>query len=232
LVINKKLNAVKEKVEVKNIKYKNSCLIINLNSEEQQKRVIDDFGKDVSIIVSKPKQRMPSILIKNIQRIEVSEDNSGQVGHESYIREELSKNLNISADGIVIKKIIDNPKFKSIRTIVNLDTESTTSLLNNGYVKIGYMRCEVEKTSNVFQCRRCLKFGHFEFNKDKTVACRSEHKICPLCAGHHDIDGCLIKGNRKAKLNCANCNGNHSAFSGKCSKRLETLNKILGNLIC
>lgn len=55
------------------------------------------------------------------------------------------------------KKDLKKGKLTSLHYIyiVNLKEEDTIKVQNNGFIKIGYIACPIEKTFSVAQCKRC-----------------------------------------------------------------------------
>lgn len=199
-------------------------VVLDVSSKDQQLKIIDELNVIDNISAFEPKKFVPTLKIDSIQR-----DYPPEFDYDDFIKEEISQNLKIKKEEIVIKKIINNQKFKSIRAFVSLDKDNTIKVLEDGFIKIGYMACPVSKSCNVRQCRRCWKFGHLEKDREGNLICKSKEIICPLCSKHHDIDNCPIKGDRSKSLKCSDCEGDHASFSAKCPKKkseeLSILNK-------
>lgn len=77
--------------------------------------------------------------------------------------------------------------------------------------------------SPVLQCRRCQKWGH------STNNCRSK-PICTKCGAQHWTKDCTTVDKEKEEthqnIKCANCQGNHLAFSKDCPAYLKRLEDI------
>jgi hypothetical protein len=148
--------------------------------------------------------------------------------YKEEISKELSLNLGIDSKEIYVKKIINNHRFRTIRAIVNFSKEITKKIIDEGFVKIGYVACPVERSCNPNQCRYCYKYGHFHYDKDgETKTCRAEKPTCPKCTGDHTIDKC-----DKTETKCVNCGEQHRATYSKCKKRLEEINRLLNLCNC
>jgi len=75
------------------------------------------------------------------------------------------------------------------------------------HLKIGYIRVSVlVYTPNPLRCCKCQKFGHGQ------KACRVRETYATCGQAGHNNDRC------SNELKCANCTGNHSAFSKSCPK--------------
>ncbi|XP_064474937.1 uncharacterized protein LOC135388973 [Ornithodoros turicata] len=79
-------------------------------------------------------------------------------------------------------------------------------------VKAGYINCHVQPfVPNPRRCFKCQRFGH------GSQACRGK-TTCPKCAGteqDHVVEAC------QKELHCANCKGNHPAYSRSCPRWKE-----------
>lgn len=210
---------IKKDVEFKKIRNRKYTLILDAKNEMQQNQVISKLQSIESISCNKPKKLIPSILIKNIERQESITD------YKEYVRDELAEDLQIDKEKINVKVIINNAKFKTVRCIVNLDYDNTSKILNRGFVKIGFISCEVERTFKVHCCRDCLKFDH------KTEDCKVG-RLCGLCSSNHSKEDSCPARDDKSKVKCINCNDKHTSFSAKCPVRLEILNKLLNRSSC
>lgn len=89
------------------------------------------------------------------------------------------------------------------------------------YTKITWER--FHNRSPVIQCRRCQQWGH------STANCRSQ-ATCTKCSDKHWTKDCTkVKKDEETthqNIKCANCQGNHLAFSKNCpvyQKRIERM---------
>lgn len=224
--INASLNIHKKDFIIRSIKEKRDTVVIDLADQSQQEKIIECINRLDNVVASKPKQFIPSIQIDHIQR-----DCDADFDYIDYVKSEISSNHQIKKEDVIVKKLINNIRFKSVRAIVNLDQANTKKVLETGFVKIGYMACPTSRTCNVIQCRRCFKYGHFEKDKSGNVTCKSD-EICPICAEKHNITNCPIRGDKSKLSKCSNCSGNHTAFSSICPKNLEAKAKVLSKSSC
>ena len=230
-----KLNEMKSEIDVKKIKINKSNIVIDLSNEQQQTKLIERMNEMPNVKSDKPRQMIPSILIKEIPRVEKIEEMNGEAKrdrYKEYLRNEIATNLKINEMSIVVRAVIDKSKFRTIRAIVNFDIETTKKVLRDEQIKIGYMACQIERTCGLIQCKHCWRFGHFANDKAGNRTCKSK-QTCPICSGEHNETECQIKRNREFnKTKCVNCEGNHTAFSALCKKRTEEMNKLLAKSVC
>lgn len=210
---------IKKDIEFKKIKDKKFTLILDAKNTDQQDLIINKLKDCSAVVCSKPRRLIPSILIKDIDR--PSDTNN----YVEYLKDEIADDLQIDKENVNIKAIINNPKFRSMRCIINLDEASTIKVINRNYIKIGFMACSIEKTFKVFSCRSCHSFDH------KTSDCKEER--CGLCSElkHGKDENCKAKDDHQL-TKCINCGGNHPSFSFKCPTRLDILKKLLDRSIC
>ena len=184
-IVFEKLKSIKEQLDIKVHDIRDG-LIIKAANEQQQDLILDQMKSTSTIECFKPKRIIPSILIKDIQRIE-SEDNS-PVNYECYIEREISESLKISEEEFNVKVIINKPNFRSVRAVVNLNEDQTKKVFKTNRIRVGYSSCNIERSYNIIQCKRCYKYGHHELSKDKsTLTCKND-RVCPLCSNGHTKD--------------------------------------------
>lgn len=228
-VVFEQLKPIKNKIEVIRVNKSRDSLILKVRDSEQQALMIDKLKSQPTISADKPKVKLPSILITEIER---ESDLHKKEDIEEFITSELVANEGIKKENIKFKVTMCNPKFYTIKCIVNLDAASTKAVLNKGYVKIGYKICPVLRTLKAVQCTRCLKFGHFEKNKDGTIACRSKSPSCNFCSGNHPEDQCTKDKTKPENKKCFNCGKCHTADYRNCEKRVERERELLSRCSC
>ena len=101
------------------------------------------------------------------------------------------------------------------------DEGKKNQLLKNGiYLDQMHFKCVPAKEDQdkklVFQCWNCQ-----QWNDHKTFDCKNETK-CVLCAGSHRKSECT---KQKTEAECANCKGNHPAWSTECTMYQTELSK-------
>lgn len=223
------LKPIKSKIEVMKVNRSKDSLILKVRSSEQQTLMIEKLKSQPTIQADKPKDRIPSILITEIER-EPDLDSKEKV--EKFIMSELVANEGVKEENTKIKVTMCNPKFHTIRCIINFDSPTTKAILSKGYVKIGYKICPVTRTLRVIQCGHCLKFGHFEKNKDGSTACRSKSPSCNFCAGNHSEEQCNKDKSKPENKKCLNCGKSHTANYRNCEARLAREKELLGRCSC
>lgn len=223
-----KLKPIKQQIELRSVKENNDKLIISAVNEEQRDLIINQLKEVNTIKAQPPKPRLPSIIVTEIEKVK---DLKSKEDYKNYILNELVENDGISKDKTVIKVVMFNANFKTVRCIVNFDLEDTKKVVNKGYVKVGYKICPIIRTVNVIQCLKCLKFGHFEKDLQGNTTCKCNSFKCNYCAGDHKESECEIKKNNGNKK-CSNCSKSHTADYKKCEVREKMANNILSKCVC
>lgn len=158
-------------------------------------------------------------MIKEIERQQNITD------YKSYVIDELSEDLGVDKNLINVKVVINNSKFRTVRCIVNLDEETTAKVVKRNYVKIGFMRCSIERTFKVFNCMKCHRLDH------RTDSCKDgEH--CGLCSTKHNVDQTCPAKEDRSKTKCINCGDNHPSFFCNCPARIKMLEKLISRSAC
>lgn len=130
-----------------------------------------------------------------------------------------SKHLNI----INIYKMKNTPR--DMYLVITDKTVFLKHLSNKAryvcYTKVSWERHQTR--NQVLQCRRCQKWGH------ATTNCRAD-PVCTKCGQLHWTKDCTQVYKDQAQthclIKCANCSGNHVAFSRECplyKKRIELM---------
>lgn len=103
----------------------------------------------------------------------------------------------------------DTNEVKLIPTQSVLVTVRGQQLPQNVYIH--YVRCEVHcYIQNVIQCKKCLRFGHFQDQCKGSVRCE-------ICGNNHDLKEC-----KNTEIKCINCGGtNHMASDQKLCPRYK-----------
>lgn len=223
-----KLDRIKKDVLVERIKVNKHNMIVNVRDEHQQNLIVNELKDNVNIKCEKPKKKIPMIMIKEIERI----DDKDAEEIKCYLKREIALNNDLEESNVIIKAVINKSTFRTMRCVISLKEDDTKKVIRNGFVKIGYMACPIEKTVSIAQCNRCQGFGHFAKSLDgKVVTCKSKEIRCGICADNHDTSNCSNKGD-KNRQKCANCRGNHTSFSNNCIKKKEVKQSILSKCVC
>lgn len=223
------LKPVKNQIDVMKVSRSRDSLILKVRNSEQQALMLEKLKKQPKIQADKPKDRVPSILISEIEK-DPELDTKEKI--EKFIMNELVANEGVKEENTKIKVTLCNPRYHTIRCIINFDVPTTKAILNKGSVKIGYKICPVSKTIKVVQCTRCLKYGHFEKNKDGTQACRSNTPSCNFCAGNHSETDCPKDKSKPEDRKCLNCGKGHTANYRNCESRVARERELLGRCSC
>lgn len=89
--------------------------------------------------------------------------------------------------------------------IILVDDEAKSKLVNDGSIKVNYMRLHVEELNKPpMQCFKCKEFRHV------SAECKNVER-CAKCGHDHDSKLCST-----TKLICPNCSGSHSCFYRGC----------------
>lgn len=96
------------------------------------------------------------------------------------------------------------------------------------YVKLGWKRHRVSVyIPDPTRCYKCQRYGHIVAN------CKAKKDKCPICAGDHIYQNCLIKDKhgKESKATCPNCKGDHPASYQGCPayKQAKIVRKIQTN---
>ena len=214
--LTKRLEDSGQRARVTKFKQQRNGTLVFTKDEEDVKVIEDAVRKSTKIEARKPARRIPSILIKEIDRN----------WNEERIAEEIYEcNQPISKDSFKVLRIIRNLKYKTNRALVNFTIEDTKRILDQGYVQIDYMCCPVEKWFKLIQCFNCLRFGHRCSDTDGNENCWN-YARCSHCgeSGHKNVD-CPNKED-ESKVKCCNCNEKHKGDDIKCKKRKSYLDRV------
>ena len=130
-----------------------------------------------------------------------------------------------------MRVVLNNPKFKTLRCIVNFDLETSKKLAVKREVKIGYKICPAIKTVKVIQCTDFYMLGHNEKDREGKLIC-TNIAVCKWCSREHDNNvRCEAKEN-ESRLCCVNCKDKHRADDFKCKKIVEKKEEMLNKCIC
>ena len=217
--ISKLLKPIQNEIDMIGIKRRgDDKLIINLRNEVQKNTAINKLQGDARIKCKEPAAKIPSILIKEVDKNLKEED----------ILNELEEKEKINKKDAVIKVILSNKNFRTNQVVINLNQENTKRILDKNEVKMGFKIHPVELSVHVIQCRNCNKFGHFHKNKQTNeVICKAKLS-CLHCDEEHMIHECRSQDNRDA-ARCVNCKGIHRSNYRQCPERLNKIEQILKN---
>lgn len=218
---NKKLMQLKREIEVKSIKSNKYSVIVTTKEEQQVPLIINSIEKSTTLQARKPSKKIPTILIKEIDKSLTLEE----------ILDEIAENEKIKKDDIVVKKFIANSKYNTNRLLVNFRADDTQRIVDQLFVKVGYRCCPIEKCVNPMQCYNCFKYGHIHKDREGNTTCTGQ-TTCPSCSGNHQQNEECPAKNDNAKLKCVNCKENHDSRSFRCKKRISITNDLLSKCIC
>ena len=227
----KKLKSVQSTINVTKIQRsnQNKTLKLFVQTEAQQETIVNSLKKDTNVRADKPRDKLPSILISEIERDDEVTD------YKEYIKNEIHSNHNIPIEEIEVKVVINNTRRHTLSCIVNFTKQTTTTILNQDHIKIGFKICPIKRTRQVIQCIRCWKFGHRATPHPNSTNERAPHpcdkQVCPFCAAEHTADNCPVKAD-KSKHKCINCNANHCSSSKGCPSRRKVENELLSRCCC
>ena len=145
---------------------------------------------------------------------------------EENITEEIYQcNQPIGRDSFKVLRIIRNEKFKTNRALVNFNVDETKRILKQGYVKLDYMCCPVEKWFKLIQCFNCLKFGHRCIDSEGKKNCWNFVR-CSHCGNSGYKTGECPNKEDESKVKCCNCGEKHRGDDIKCGKRKVYLDRV------
>jgi hypothetical protein len=119
-----------------------------------------------------------------------------------------SSNYGIDNAMRMIKKSVNKPL--ELIKAVTTNQEAFDKIIRDGSIKIGYYSIRVTEWKfgvTPDQCFNCQKFGH------STPYCTQRVPTCIRCNGKHKHNECTAQ---TQNYKCANCNGNHAAYSKAC----------------
>lgn len=216
----KKLREIEDDIDVTKIQVRNDNVIINTRDEHQLELIKNALEKENKLKADKPTPRIPSIIIKEIDK-ELTEE---------QVIEQICKKNGIKREDCKVKKFINDGNFHTNRMLINFRLEDTKRIIDQEHVRIGFMLCPVEARYKITQCHCCLKFGHRHKDVNGKITCRSNAQKCSHCAGDHKFEDCQDK-NDKNKAKCVNCNGKHRSTDGRCEKKKEVTEKVKSKCI-
>lgn len=223
------LKTVKSQIDLLSLKKTKDKIIMNFKDSKQQDIVIDQLNNVTGIQAVKPRVKIPSILISEIEREDGFNSNDDI---KNYLMNELSQTEQIDKSSFDIKLILNSPKRHTIGCIVNFDEKTTKTIVQRGFVKVNFKICPIERTCKIVQCARCFKFGHFEKDLRGNITCKCPDQKCKFCGDDHSDSSCHKDKSNSANLCCVNCGENHSATYRKCKTRIEVMNKLLSRCSC
>jgi hypothetical protein len=165
------------------------------------------LGDSVKARVPKSQQITHQVIVKNV--------------HTSVTEEEMVEMLQRQELPFRAIKRIHSREKQAPTTLFRLilkTEEQKKKLLKDGiYLDQMHFTCiqaleDSKNTPKVLQCFNCQALGDHI-----SSACKNQQK-CVLCAGSHRKADCT---KTKEEFCCANCQGNHAAWSNECSHRLK-----------
>lgn len=186
-------------IEIKNTKVtKNGFLIACKDKDDLnilKQNLVNTIGEKYQVYDQK--KINPTIMIKGVPSSYLNSDgstgNASDVLIDSFIKSLIYDNkLEEDENNIKVVKTF-TLKF-SLNVILNVSPSVYCSLMNKGYVYIGWIKCQVCEHFNIVRCFNCCRFGHLSKN------CRNK-PVCQFCAGDHISKNCTTDINKC----CPNC---------------------------
>jgi hypothetical protein len=172
-----------------------------------KKKIMEDYGEKYEIVESK--MTKPKIKIVGLDAM---------LDNEKLVTKILRQNDDMDIRELTVIKqfTIEKWSYKNVCAIVEVDALSFDSIMNMGFLRIGFERCKVFEFVSILRCYKCCKYGH------KSMDCKSEVQVCAKCANNHSIKDC-----DSDVLKCVNCDNsnkdlklsldtNHIAYSVNC----------------
>jgi hypothetical protein len=169
------------------------------------------LGESVKARVPKSQQITHQVVIRNVDT--------------SVTQEEMEEMLNRQELQFrAIKRIISREKnapTTMFRLILKTDEQKKKMLKDGIFLDQMHFRCiqaieDTRDSPKVLQCFNCQQLGDH-----MSSACNKPQK-CVLCAGAHRKAECT---KTTVEFSCANCLGNHAAWSNACSHRIKETKK-------
>ena len=215
-VIKTKINPCTINASIIGTKLIKNGVLINCEDKESldnlKKCISRETGTNYNITF--PKKLNPRIIIYNVDPTDIEDSN--------FIENVIAANQLICQSDHL--RHVTTMKFKDkVNVILETVPPLFNTIINKGFLYIGWSKCHVKEHFSLIRCYKCCKFGHYK--KD----CRSETVICSQCSGSHEKNSCPSKDQC-----CANCksinaryksnlNTAHSANSPQCHYYLQQL---------
>nr|CAI5835904.1 unnamed protein product [Callosobruchus analis]CAI5847095.1 unnamed protein product [Callosobruchus analis] len=140
--------------------------------------------------------------------------------------EYIIKDNRLDAEPSDIKLITKLSYKNSVNLILELKPALFKTVINTGYLYVGWMRCGIREHFKTVVCYKCCKFGHYK--KD----CKSQNVVCPFCSGFHERRDC--NSTSPCCINCTDTNTknktnlptDHSSNSPSCPCYLNKIDYL------
>lgn len=187
------------------------------DAEEMQRRCRTKYQD--RLIIEKVKEQKPRNKIKNIPIDLQSADVKLSLQEQNvWLR---NADFNIAERYNVP---IENPRYSNI--IVECGIPLQLKFLEKGTVICNFDEKKCYESTNVMQCTKCFRFGHF------ARTCNELQSTCSVCAGDHAESQCASEDTRPKCINCIRSNEkfgtalniNHRPTDDRCNCRKDKIN--------
>jgi hypothetical protein len=99
--------------------------------------------------------------------------------------------------------------------------QDANKIIDEGLIWQGEVfQCELyDRSCRLRQCFSCQRYGHIG------TQCKATTR-CGYCAQEHASRECCVKSDKSVPRKCANCKGQHEAWSNQCVDRKEEMAKV------
>ncbi|XP_023243934.1 uncharacterized protein LOC111641916 [Centruroides sculpturatus] len=199
-ILLKRTSPIEMGVGINNIRsIRNGGLAVNVENEEDL-QVLQCNVKLVPELSSKiGKSRRPLVKIVNVP-ITIKRENLGKCIYEQNVELTNTYEFKQFEEEVAIRFQIKqrDPELQS--WVLELSPKIRGIFMEKRKVFIEWSRCSIFDYIPIYQCFKCLKFGHFANN------CSSQNSICSHCGGYHLFKDCK---NKEEAPKCTNCIGKH-----------------------
>lgn len=165
-------------------------IILRSNNYEELAKVTDIINEQFKseIDISKPRQRLPRLKIKNVS-------NEADLSDDDLMKMIVEQNDAPMRKESNIKLIYKTkPTNKRFDICFEMDPQTFAAWSTRQWLYVGLERCKCYEDFNIIRCFRCHDFGH------RIQFCTKQAPTCGLCAEEH-VTGVCKNDERK----CSNC---------------------------
>lgn len=168
----------------------------NISPNELKKKLESSCGDQYKVTL--PSKLKPSIIVYHAS---MQEDDS-----ENLINNIIQRNNIPTNEFFNISRVIKLKK--SMHIVIKLSANLFNHFMKNGFIYVGWKKCEIEQYFNVLRCYKCSGLGHI------SGTCKSGEFLCPIC--ERNSKNCINCHNHKKKNNTEIYDTNHTANSREC----------------
>ncbi|GBP90792.1 Retrovirus-related Pol polyprotein from type-1 retrotransposable element R1 [Eumeta japonica] len=166
-------------------KARNQKVVVSCSSAEDAKKIEERLKmRGADLRVSKPEKRLPTVVIRDVLRVNTDEDVVRSLRTQNkHITEGL--NWDKQRAKVCYRRRARNNL--ECHPVLEVTPELYQRLMEAGYVYVGLQRRPVCDQSPLVQCSRCLGFGHGK------QYCKDVSDKCAHCGGDHMVAKCQTR---------------------------------------